>query len=258
MKKIIVGLVLTLLTAVSIVGNVYATDASANLQTSKSEYTKNEQFTMDLVLSGITTKKGVAALMATLEYDKDSLTLVKTEAQNGWSTPNYNQSNGKLIIDKSGNVNGTETVLKFTFKVKENTKQNLVVTLKNITVSGGSGDIEVPRAYKNITIQNGTVNPKPDPGEDDEKPNPGENDEKPSKPSNNNTVDNTTNDNTNNNTQKPSTNNEEKLNVVVNNVNNTAGGKLPQTGFDNTIFVVGGIIATIAVAVIFIRMRMLK
>ena len=258
MKKIIVGLVLTLLTAVSIVGNVYAADASANLQTSKSEYTKNEQFTMDLVLSGITTKKGVAALIATLEYDKDSLTLVKTEAQSGWSAPNYNQSNGKLIIDKSGNVNGTETVLKFTFKVKENTKQNLVVTLKNITVSGGSGDIEVPRAYKNITIQNGTVNPKPDPGEDDEKPNPGENDEKPSKPSNNNTVDNTTNDNTNNNTQKPSTNNEEKLNVVVNNVNNTAGGKLPQTGFDNTIFVVGGIIATIAVAVIFIRMRMLK
>ena len=144
MKKIIVGLVLTLLTAVSIVGTVYAADASANLQTSKSEYTKNEQFTMDLVLSGITTKKGVAALIATLEYDKDSLTLVKTEAQSGWSAPNYNQSNGKLIIDKSGNVNGTETVLKFTFKVKENTKQNLVVTLKNITVSGGSGDIEVP------------------------------------------------------------------------------------------------------------------
>lgn len=252
MKKIIVGLILTLLTVVSIVGTVYAADASANLQTSKSEYAKNEEFTMNLVLSGITTQKGVAALMATLEYDKDSLTLVKTEAQNGWSAPNYNESNGKLIIDKNSNIIGIEAVLKFTFKVKESAKQNLVVTLKNITVSGGSGDIEVPRAYKEFTVQSGTVNPKPNPGEDDQKPD---------KPNGNNTVDNTisnnTNNNTNNNTQKPSTNNEGKLNVV-NNVNDTASGRLPQTGFNNTIFVIGGIVAVIAVAVFFIRMRMLK
>lgn len=248
MKKIIVGLSLIVLILVGIIGTVYAADASVSLQTSKNEYTKNEEFTMDVVLSGLTTQKGVAALMATLEYDKDSLTLVKMEGQNGWSTPSYNEANGKLVTDKNSNVTSTETVLKLTFKVKENAKQNLVITLKNMSASGGSGDIEMARAYKELTVQSGTVNPKPNPGEDDQKPN---------KPDNNNTVDNTISNNTNNNTQKPSTNNEEKLNVI-NTVNDTASGRLPQTGFDDTIFIVGGIVAIIVAIVFFIRMRMLK
>lgn len=248
MKKIIVGLSLILVMIVSIMGTVYAADASVSLQTSKNEYAKNEEFTIDVVLSGLTTQRGVAALMATLEYDKDSLTLVKTEGQNGWSTPNYNEDNGKLIMDKNSNVTGTETVLKFTFKVKENAKQNLVVTLKNMTVSGGSGDIEMTRAYKELTVQSGTVNPKPNPGEDDPKP---------VDPGNNNTVDNNNVNDNNNNNQRPNNNNEGKLNVA-NQTNGTASGRIPQTGSYNTIFIVGGAIAVIAAAVFFVRMRMLK
>lgn len=253
MKKIIVGLSLILLILVSVMGTVYAADPSVSLKTSKNEYAKKEEFTIDVVLSGLTTQKGVAALMATLEYDKDSLTLVKTETQNGWSAPNYNESNGKLITDKNSNVTGTETVLKITFKVNENAKQNLVVTLKNITVSGGDGDIEIARAYKEFTVQNGTTNPKPNPGEDDQKP---------GKPDDNNTVnntiDNTVNNNTNNNNQKPNTNNEGKLNVVSNQVDGNASGRLPQTGSYNTVFIVGGVVAIIGAAVFFVRMRILK
>ena len=245
MKKIIVGLSLILLILVSVMGTVYAADPNVSLKTSKNEYAKKEEFTIDVVLSGLTTQKGVAALMATLEYDKESLTLVKTEAQNGWSSPNYNESNGKLIIDKNSNVTGTENVLKITFKVNENAKQNLVVTLKNITASGGTGDIEITRAYKELTVQNGTTNPKPTPGEDD--PKPGE-------PDDNNTV----NNNTNNNNQKPSTNNEGKLNVVSNQVDGNASGKLPQTGSYNTVFIVGGVVAIIGATVFFVRMRILK
>lgn len=252
MKKIIVGLSLILVMIVSIMGTVYAADASVSLQTNKNEYAKNEEFTVDVVLSGLTTQRGVAALMATLEYDKDSLTLVRTEAQNGWSTPNYNEDNGKLIMDKNSNVTGTETVLKITFKVKENAKQNLVVTLKNMTVSGGSGDIEMTRSYKELTVQSGTVNPKPNPGEDDPKP---------VDPDKNNTVDNNTTNNNinnnNNNNQRPNSNNEGKLNVA-NQTNGTASGRIPQTGSYNTIFIVGGAISVIAAAVFFVRMRMLK
>lgn len=250
MKKIIVKLSLILLIIVSIMKAVYAAGASVSLQTSKNEYTKNEEFTINVVLSDLTTQKGVATLMATLEYDKDSLTLIKTEGENGWSNPNYNASNGKLITDKNSNVNGTETILKFTFKVKENTKQNLVVTLKNITASGGSGDIEITRAYKELTIQGGTANQKPDIGEDDQKPNnPGNNDNnnpKPNDPSGNN-----------NNNQKPNTNNEGKLDKV-NNVNGTASGKLPQTGSNNTIFIIVAVVAIIISIIFFIRMKRLK
>ena len=72
MKKIIVGLSLILLILVSVMGTVYAADPNVSLKTSKNEYAKKEEFTIDVVLSGLTTQKGVAALMATLEYDKES------------------------------------------------------------------------------------------------------------------------------------------------------------------------------------------
>ena len=249
MKKIIVGLGLVLTMLICIIGNVYAADCSINLQTTKEEFDKGEEVVINVVVSGLKTSKGVAALMASLEYDADSLTLVKMEGQNGWATPNYNDENGKLITDKNNNLTGTETILKFTFKVKESAKQNLVITLKNITVSGGTGDIAITRAYKEMKVKNGTVNPKPNPGEDDKDP---------IIPDGNNTTDNTiqTPDNNTNQVVDNNTTNEE-LNVIHNQTENnkdTTNEKLPQTGGNNTILTVG-IIGTVSIAAIFF-MRM--
>lgn len=224
MKKVL-SLVLLFLMMMSIMGTVNAAfTCNVSMQIEKTEFKKGDEFTVDINISNIQSDRGVISLGATLEYDKDSLTLVKMEGQNGWETPavgsSYNENNGKIAITRSGLGKSDETIFKITFKVKEETKKNLLVLLRNITLADGTSPVNVKQVYKNITIQGGTENPVPDPTPDD----------------NDNTL------------------------PVIPNTNNTNGDttpdeKLPQTGVSN-VFLVVGIVATITVAVVcFVKMR---
>jgi len=147
------------------------------------------------------------------------------EGQNGWESPaagsSYNEANGKIAITRNGLGNNNETIFKITFKVKEEAKKNLLVTLKNISLADGTSPLSVEKVYKNITIQEGTDNPVPNPTPDDD------GNTLPVIPNTNNTV-----------------------------TNDTAPDKkLPQTGVSNIILVVG-IVATLIVAVVcFVKMR---
>lgn len=152
MRKIILGISYILVMLVILQGNAYATDASVILKTDKNEFNKNEEILIKVDISGITTQKGIAVMTATLEYDKESLELANIEGKNSWSKPIYNESNGKLITDKNSNITTSETVLEITFKVKENSKQNLTVTLKEITASEGIEDIRIANSTKEIVI----------------------------------------------------------------------------------------------------------
>ena len=97
MKKIVVGISFILLVMIIMMKTVLAVDYKVNLKTSKSELSKNEEFVVEAEISGLNTSKGVAVLMGTIEFDANSLTLVKIEGQNGWSAPSYNKNNGKFI-----------------------------------------------------------------------------------------------------------------------------------------------------------------
>lgn len=235
MKKIQKLSIIMLLMIIVLNVYVYAKpNCNVNIKTQKTEIGKNEEFTVEVVISNIQSEKGIVALDATLEYDKESITLVKMEGQNDWSTPikdlSYNESNGKLVIDKRGLAKSDETVLKIVFKTKEISKENVMIALKNITIADGTQPSTVANAYKNITIKAETENPTPKPPEE----NPGEKpDEKP-KPGDDNT--NKVPDNTNN-----------------SNNDNTAPGKLPQTGSDNIILMAAIAIFVIMSIVLYIR-----
>lgn len=223
MKKVL-SLVLLFIMMMSIMGTVNAAfTCNVSMEMKKTEFKKGDEFTVDINISNIQSERGVISLGATLEYDKDSLTLVKMEGQNGWESPSvgssYNETNGKIAITRNGLGKNNETIFKITFKVKERAKKNLLVTLKNISLADGTSPLTVKQVYKNITIQEGTDNPVP-------KPTPDDNDNTlPVIPNTNNTVD------------------------------TTPDKKLPQTGVSNIILVVG-IVATLTVAVVcFVKMR---
>lgn len=227
MKKII-SFIIVILIMIGMASSVSAAlTCKVSMEVDKTEYKKGDEFTVSMNVSDIQSDRGVIALGATLEYDKDSLTLVKMEGQNGWETPtsgaSYNENNGKIAITRSGAGKNNETVFKITFKVKEEAKKNLLIVLKNITLADGTDSFKGQQVYKNITIQEGTNNPVPNPTPDD----------------NDNTL------------------------PVIPNTNNTNGDttpdkKLPQTGVSN-VFLVGGIVATITVAVVcFVKMRGLR
>lgn len=166
MRKI-VKLGLILLMTIFIMGNVYAAlSCEMAVQASKTEVSKNEEFTVDMNISNIQSEKGVISLGATLEYDKDSLELVEMEGKNGWETPvdgaSFNKNNGKIAITRSGLGKNNETVFTAKFKVKESSKQNLTVTLKDITVADGSSPAKINVANTKITVKDGTPNTLPD------------------------------------------------------------------------------------------------
>lgn len=164
MKKILY-LSLILLITMGIMSNVYAAPAcNMSAKTSKDVFDKEEVFTIDFVVSDIQSERGIIAIGATLEYDKDSLTLVKMEGQNDWETPvngiSYNEANGEMAINKGGLGKSDETFLRITFKVNKESKQNPTISLSNIKVGDGTTPATVNTVNKTITVNGGiTSNP---------------------------------------------------------------------------------------------------
>ncbi len=166
MKKIIMSSFILILT-VCIMGNVYgAFSCQINMEAPKTQVSKNDEFTVDVKITNIQSEKGVISFGGTLEYDKDSLTLVKMEGQNGWETPShgstFNKENGKIGITRNGVGKNNETIFKMTFQVKEASRQNLVVSLKDMVISDGTVPFKISNVSQTINvtekIQNSNAN----------------------------------------------------------------------------------------------------
>lgn len=183
MKKIVKLSLIILLMLICLTGSAYAAPScNISLETAKTEFAKNEEFTVNVKLSNIQSERGILALQGILEYDKSSLTLVEMKGQNQWSDPvkdkSYNEETGKFVIDKNGLAKGDEIILKFTFKANEKSEKNVRIALKDIRVSDATTPAKIELAYKDITIKDGTSNPNPGPGptpNPDPTPNPNPN-----------------------------------------------------------------------------------
>ena len=237
MRKIIVGFSLIILLVIGLMGNVSAANATVTLQTEKQEVSKGSKVEISVNLSNVKTTKGVGAFMGTIVYeDKESLKFEKIESQNGWSSAfTYNEDNGKIVINKGSDVTKSETMFKIIFTVTDKAKQNLMVTLKDMTFSEGIEDIEIPNSYIRLTVKEGKPNPEPEP-EPEPNPKPGNNEE------------------------TPGGNNNQNTNGIGNSdkEDNIATGKLPQTGVSSLLVAVGGVVITVIAIVLFVRIRMMN
>ena len=237
MRKIIVGFSLIILLVIGLMGNVSAANATVTLQTEKQEVSKGSKVEISVNLSNVKTTKGVGAFMGTIVYeDKESLKFEKIESQNGWSSGfTYNEDNGKIVINKGSDVTKSETMFKIIFTVTDKAKQNLMVTLKDMTFSEGIEDIEITNSYIRLTVKEGKPNPEPEP-----EPEPN------TKPGNNE--------------ETPGGNNNQNTNGIGNSdkEDNIATGKLPQTGVSSLLVAVGGVVITVIAIVLFVRIRMMN
>lgn len=146
-----------LLSIMCITLSAYAFSCSMSLGTNKSEYKPGDDVVVDVKLTNIDAGDGVNALIATLEYDTNSLTYVSMQGQNTWK-PTYNAANGKVIIEIDAPVATPQTILTINFKVKEQSAKNPTITMKDISTSGGiaTGDIAVANISKTITVNTPT------------------------------------------------------------------------------------------------------
>lgn len=243
-KKNIIKISLIVLMTICITGSVYATlKCNINMKTEKSEYNKGDTFVVDVMISNIESDRGVISFGGTLEYDKESLKLEKIEGLNGWETPvegiSYNEANGKFVITRNGLGKSDETIFKLTFSVKNTSKQNATVTLKDMTIADGTAPAKVSEISKSITIKEETQKPIPNPGEDTN------NNQKPGDGSNNN------------NNQKPG-NNSDTNNNVSKGDNTVTNQKIPQTGEKNLMIPILIGMVTIVGIIFLIKIKRIK
>jgi len=218
MKKIAKLSIIILLMMFVLTVNVYAKlNCNINMQSEREDVKQEQEITINVKLSNIESERGIIAIEAILEYDKDCLTLSKMEGQNSWHTPieglSYNTSNGKLVIDKEGLAKSDETILKITFKANKTSKKSTTVSLRNIVVADGTAPAKIANVSKNITIkEEGKTDTKPTTGEEektDTKPITGE-EEKTDKKTTTSKNQNTNNTKT---TEKTTTNEEQETNT---------------------------------------------
>lgn len=173
MKKIAKLSIIILLMMFVLTVNVYAKlNCNINMQSEREDVKQEQEITINVKLSNIESERGIIAIEAILEYDKDCLTLSKMEGQNSWHTPieglSYNTSNGKLVIDKEGLAKSDETILKITFKANKTRKKSTTVSLRNIVVADGTAPAKIANVSKNITIkEEGKTDTKPTTGEEE-------------------------------------------------------------------------------------------
>lgn len=261
MKKI-VKISLILLSIMCVTLSAYAFSCSMSLDSTKNEYKPGDDVTVDVKLTNIDAADGIIALIATLEYDTNSLTYVSMQGQNGWETPAYSETSKKLIMSRNALVTTPETVLTINFKVKEQSAKNPTITLKNITASGGiaTGDIPVADMTKTITVKtpvtpaNNTVNTNTNTNTNT---NPGT----VIKPTNNTNTNTNTNAGATNENKAP-TNPSTNSTIVATTSNSSTQpdsvktGILPKTGATRVLLVVLGITAVVSV-VFYIKMKKL-
>ncbi len=248
MKKIVVLSLTLLMVICCLVNSVYAISCTMNLQLSKSEISKGEEFTVDIILKEIDAEKGVIALGGTIEYDKNVLEYVNVEGQGNWTKPSYNDANGKFALDRNdGYATTEETIARFTFKAKDTLNANdTKISLKGVTSSNGDTDIFATDVATTIKFKETSS------GSD--KPSGNEN-------TVNNSVNNSGNNNSanNSNASKNSSTTIRNTNktIVANTSDNLKNGVLPNTGTTSIVF--GIILLVIAVAlIIYSRIRVIE
>jgi LPXTG-motif cell wall-anchored protein len=237
-KKVIKIYLAMLIICCAMITNVNATfSGTMNLKTDKTEFKTNEEFVVEAALSeGKEEENGIIVLGATLEYDKDALTLVSIDGVNGWSSPTYNEANGKLVTDRNNFSTGNETVFKITFKANKPISSTDLVQLKDIAVADGDIETKLGDTKLKLTISGSTNSEDQANNDNNQSSNDNNNNGTNSNTNNGNQVDNGNNnqvatDNNNNNT------NSNNNNVNKNQSTSTSKNSTPinTTGVSNTV-----------------------
>lgn len=226
--KRIVKLSLILLIMISMifcaVKSSYATLSSKATITSVSEVQKGEEFTVSFNLSNLKADKGINVLRGTLKYDEESLTLVKMEGQNSWSNPSYNEENGTFIIDRDAYMTTDGAFMRVTFRVKNESKQSINISIEKISVSNEDEEIDVSSTSKSIALKGSAQTPD-------------------------------TNTNTNSSTNTNVNSNKNNTNTSTNGEKN---GSLPNTGSTNITSIIIIAICVVIITVFIIRLKAIK
>lgn len=246
MKKF-VTLSLTLVLIFMVITNVYAVSSfKVSMEASKDELTKNEEFTVEVKISDIQDEKGIIAMGGEIEYDKDSLTLVKVEqGSENWAKPSYSENSKKFAMDRDARGKDDEILFKMIFTVNEESTKKPEISLKNIVGSNGSDDIEIGDVKFSVNVKDGSAVKPSITTKPSDNPTPSTSPSSSIKPSS---------------STKPTQNNDKTItSSQVPKAENGESTKIPYTGFENSTVLLIVLLPAIALATFsYIKIRQIN
>lgn len=142
--------------------NIASTNSGVNLQNLKPGTEFELKFSMTNLQN---VEKGIVAMLAQLEYNKDVLDRIEIIGLGQWTLDedDFNENNLKFIIENGSLINTPGDILKIKFRVKSTIteEQTTIVKLKGIQASGGDGLVRAQDAQ----IELGITMPEPDPAQ---------------------------------------------------------------------------------------------
>lgn len=150
--KIIIALLISFILICTLIPKSFAAGSfSASLTPNTSRVSKGGEVTVTLKLSGINVQGGIAALMGTLRFDSDALSLADSDIKpaTGWSKT-YDEDSKKLIFDRSDVVKSDCEVATMKFKVNSSTSVT-TAAIQFVSIAAGNADIEDEVKISDIT-----------------------------------------------------------------------------------------------------------
>ena len=140
------SLILTILILLLGVKNVYAVDFNTKLECSEQNINPGQTFTAVVKVNNL---KGVNyrtnLLSFTINYDREvfnTLTADNINLLGNWTGLNFNNENGKILINKLGEIPQDEELMKITFTAKENIKTDTTeIKIENIEYGNSDEDL---------------------------------------------------------------------------------------------------------------------
>lgn len=168
MKKLIticLSLVsILLLGSIIKVESIFALSCGVELHSPKSNYTKEEEFSVTVNISNLQSENGIVALGAILDYDKTALDLKEVIGENEW-VAQIGKNKSKIVAYSGKKVIKDENVMKLTFVIKKDTTANNTwIKVSNFEISDGNEEITVSPATLNISVQDKKEPPQIDYG----------------------------------------------------------------------------------------------
>lgn len=142
--------------------NIASTNSGVNLQNLQPGTEFELKFSMTNLQN---VEKGIVAMLAQLEYNKDVLDRIEITGLGQWTLDedDFNENNLKFIIENGSLIKTPGDILKIKFRVKSTIteEQTTIVKLKGIQASGGDGLVRAQDAQ----IELGITMPEPDPAQ---------------------------------------------------------------------------------------------
>ncbi|MFR5684261.1 MAG: cohesin domain-containing protein [Clostridia bacterium] len=116
MKKV-VAIMMVIILSVMLTGITFAvgeTNFDVELVPNKTTVKQGDTVEISVKIKSLTdVGEGINAFMGTFSYDTtkfEAITSSNIASQNGWGTPEYNDVNGKIVVEKGSYVNTEEVI----------------------------------------------------------------------------------------------------------------------------------------------------